>query len=177
MKLQTGGDGWNPYLAGALLGLLAVASALATTQLLGQTTSFDASTTFVRAARLLEKWAAAGSVSVRDFFGLAGMKIDWQVMLTAGICFGAFLSSITDRTFCFELVPPAWRKRFGSSIIKRAGGAFFGGAIAMIGARLANGSPSDLSLGGMMQLSISALAALAVFLLIGTLVATFVYNK
>jgi len=46
-------DGWNPYLAGALAGLLAIASAAATTHWLGKTSYLGASTTFVRAAGIL----------------------------------------------------------------------------------------------------------------------------
>ena len=41
MKLKTEDGGWNPYLAGALLGLLAIVSVYATTQLLGKTSYLE----------------------------------------------------------------------------------------------------------------------------------------
>lgn len=55
MKWKTEDGGWSPYLAGALVGLLAIASVYATTQWLGKTSYLGASTTFVRAAGLLER--------------------------------------------------------------------------------------------------------------------------
>lgn len=58
MKWKTDDAGWSPYLAGALLGLLAIASVLATTQFLGKTSYLGASTTFVRAAGILERTIA-----------------------------------------------------------------------------------------------------------------------
>jgi hypothetical protein len=57
MRRKTADSGWNPYLAGALVGLLAIASVYATTQLMGKTSYLGASTTFVRAAGLLERAA------------------------------------------------------------------------------------------------------------------------
>ena len=47
----------------------------------------------------------------------------------------------------------------------------------MIGARMADGCPSGHGLSGMMQLSVSAFVALALFFGIGMLVAHFVYRK
>ena len=60
MRRKTADSGWNPYLAGALVGLLAIASVYATTQLMGKTSYLGASTTFVRAAGLLERAGLAG---------------------------------------------------------------------------------------------------------------------
>jgi len=82
-----------------------------------------------------------------------------------------------DKSFKLESVPPAWRDRFGPSIGKRAIGAFLGGIVAMIGARMADGCPSGHGLSGMMQLSVSAFIALALFFGVGILVAHFVYRK
>jgi uncharacterized protein len=47
----------------------------------------------------------------------------------------------------------------------------------MIGARLADGCPSGHGLSGMMQLSVSGLVALAMFFVVGVLVAALVYNR
>jgi len=54
MKKQDSG-GWNPYLAGALVGVLAILSAYATTVWLGKTSYLGASTTFVRGAGVIEQ--------------------------------------------------------------------------------------------------------------------------
>lgn len=176
MKWKTEDGGWSPYLAGALVGLLAVASAWATTAVMGKTSFLGASTTFVRAAGLLERSVAAGHVAGNEYYAKEKVQVDWQFMLVIGILGGALIASITDRSFKCEGVPPAWAKRFGNSIGKRALWAFLGGVVAMIGARMADGCPSGHGLSGLMQLSISGFAALAMFFGTGILIARFVYG-
>ena len=177
MKWKTDDGGWSPYLAGALLGLLAIASVLATTHFMGKTSYLGASTTFVRAAGLLEQTIVADHVVSNEYYTETKVRVDWQFMLVVGIILGAFISSITDKSFKLEAVPPTWEERFGPSIGKRAIGAFLGGIIAMIGARLADGCPSGHGLSGMMQLSVSSFVALIMFFGVGVLVARIVYRK
>lgn len=177
MKWKTADNGWNPYLAGALLGLLAIVSAYATTTWLGKTSYLGASTTFVRAAGILEQSVVREHVVANDYFRKTKIKVDWQFMLVAGIFLGALISSATDKSFTLESVPPTWRARFGPSVGKRAAGAFFGGIVAMIGARMADGCPSGHGLSGMMQLSLSSLVALIMFFVFGAITAHFVYKR
>lgn len=105
MRLKTSDGGWNPYFAGALVGLLAIASVLATTMLMGKTNYLGASTTFVRAAGLLERSVAADRVAENEYLSKEKVRIDWQFMLVAGILIGAFISSKADRSFKLEGVP------------------------------------------------------------------------
>ena len=177
MKLKTDDGGWSPYLAGALLGLLAIVSVFATTKLLDKTSYLGASTTFVRAAGILEQTVAAEHVESNEYFTKTKVRVDWQFMLVIGIVLGAFISSITDKSFRIESVPSIWEKRFGPSVSKRAVGAIVGGMIAMIGARLASGCPSGHGLSGMMQLSASSFVAMGMFFAIGALVARMVYGR
>nr|WP_321469302.1 YeeE/YedE thiosulfate transporter family protein [uncultured Desulfobulbus sp.] len=177
MKWKTDEGGWSPYLAGALLGLLAIASVLATTQFLGKTNYLGASTTFVRAAGILEQTIAADHVASNEYYTETKVRVDWQFMLVVGIVLGAFISSTMDKSFRLESVPPTWEERFGPSIGKRAVGAFMGGVVAMIGARLADGCPSGHGLSGMMQLSVSSFVALIMFFGAGVLVARIVYGR
>lgn len=177
MKLKTDDGGWSPYLAGALVGLLAIASVFATTHFLGKTSYLGASTTFVRAAGILEQAVAVDHVASNAYYTETKLGVDWQFMLVAGIVLGAFISSIMDRSFRLESVPPTWEERFGPSIGKRAVGAVVGGIIAMVGARLADGCPSGHGLSGMMQLSLSSLVALVMFFAAGILVAHMVYAR
>lgn len=177
MKWKTDDGGWNPYLAGALLGLLAIASVLATTKLLGKTSYLGASTTFVRAAGMLEKTIAPDHVASNEYFTETKVRVDWQFMLVIGIVLGALISSTMDNSFRLEAVPPTWEERFGPSIGKRAVGAIVGGIIAMFGARLADGCPSGHGLSGMMQLSVSSFVALIMFFGVGVLVARIVYRR
>lgn len=177
MKWKTADGGWNPYLAGALLGILAIASVFATTQLLGKTSYLGASTTFVRAAGILERTIAPDRVATNEYYTETKVRVDWQFMLVVGIVLGAFISSTADKSFKLEGVPPTWEERFGPSVGKRAVGAFVGGVIAMVGARLADGCPSGHGLSGMMQLSVSSFVALVMFFGVGVLVARIVYGR
>lgn len=176
MQWKTEDNGWSPYLAGALVGLLAIVSVWATTVIMGKTNYLGASTTFVRAAGLLERAMAPERVAANEYFTTSKVKVDWQFMLVSGIFLGALISSVTDRSFKWESVPPVWAKRFGNSPIKRAVGAVLGGIVAMVGARMADGCPSGHGLSGMMQFSVSSLAALCLFFGVGIAVAAMVYR-
>ncbi len=176
MKWRTDDGTWSPYLAGALVGLLAVASAWATTATRGRTSFLGASTTFVRAAGLAERAVAPGHVEQNEY--LRGMAtVDWQFMLVLGILLGAFVSARTDGSFTSEWVPPIWKERFGPSVGRRALGAVLGGVVAMVGARMADGCPSGHGLSGLMQLSVSGFVALAAFFGTGLVVAALVYGR
>ena len=127
MKWKTEDGGWSPYLAGALLGLLAIASVCVTTQLTGSTKYLGASTTFVRGAGFLEQTVAGEHVAANEYFTKSRILVDWQFMLVLGVFLGALISSVTDKSFRLESVPPTWKARFGPSIGKRAAGAFMEG--------------------------------------------------
>jgi uncharacterized membrane protein YedE/YeeE len=170
-------SGWSPYLAGALLGLLAIISVYLTTTLMGKSNYLGASTTFVRAAGLLFQSVDPAHVAENAYYVKEKVKVDWQFMMIIGIFFGALISSLMDKSFKLEAIPPTWEKRFGSSIAKRAIFSFLGGIIAMIGARMADGCPSGHGLSGMMQLSMSSFIALAFFFGVGALVANMMYRK
>lgn len=176
MRWKTDDNGWSPYLAGALLGLLAIASAYATTQWLGKTSYLGASTTFVRAAGIIEQTVGADHVAANEYFVKTKVKVDWQFLLVLGIFAGALISSVTDKSFKLESVPPIWEKRFGLCTGTRAIGAFGGGIVAMVGARMADGCPSGHGLSGMMQLSASSLVALTLFFGAGIIAARMIYG-
>lgn len=170
-------SGWSPYLAGALVGVLAIASVYLTTILMGKSNYLGASTTFVRAAGLLFQSVDPAHVAENAYYVKEKVKVDWQFMMIIGIFFGALISSLMDKSFKLEAVPPTWEKRFGSSVAKRAVFSFLGGIVAMVGARMADGCPSGHGLSGMMQLSMSSFIALAFFFGAGALVANWMYRK
>lgn len=124
---------WNPYVAGALAGLLLVASVWITGKY------FGASTTYVRAAGMVERTVAAERVAAMPYFKKEKPVIDWQWMFVAGIVAGSLAASAASRTFRVQAVPDRFAARFGPSTAKRFGVAFLGGAVAMFGARLADG--------------------------------------
>ena len=177
MKLRTEDGGWSPYLAGALVGVLAIVSTLATTLLTPKTQFLGASTTFVRAAGFAEQCVAPAHVDGNAYYTKEKVKVDWQFLFVAGIFFGALVSALTGSDFKLESVPPTWSSRFGGSVAKRALGAFAGGLVAMFGARLADGCPSGHGLSGLMQLSVSGFVALTMFFGAGVVVARLVYGR
>ncbi|OPY79631.1 MAG: putative inner membrane protein [Syntrophorhabdus sp. PtaU1.Bin153] len=125
--------GWSPYLAGALAGVLIVFSVWFTGKYVG------ASTTFVRAAGYIERAAVPERVGMMEYFLKEAPKIDWQFLFVIGIFFGSLIASTTSKSFRWQAVPTMWEQRFGPSRTKRAIAAFVGGAIAIFGARLADG--------------------------------------
>lgn len=127
------GRPWNPYLAGALSGLVSIGSVWFAGKY------FGASTTFVRTAGLLEQAVAPERVAQMEYFLKEVPKVDWQSLFVVGIFAGALIASINDASFRYQAVPPLWERRFGPSAIKRGVVAFLGGTVAMFGARLADG--------------------------------------
>jgi uncharacterized membrane protein YedE/YeeE len=167
----------RPYVAGALAGLLAVTSVWISTEVINSPKYLGASTTFVRAAGLVEQSVAREHVATNAYYESKGVKVDWQMMFVVGIFGGAFVSSLFGWQFRLEGVPPIRKERFGSSVLWRACGAFLGGVVAMFGARLAGGCPSGHGLSGLMQLSVSGYLAMAGFFGAGVLVANLVYRS
>lgn len=124
---------WNPYLAGALTGLLVIASVALTDKYLG------ASTTFVRSAGMIEQVFGPERVAKLAYFAKEKPIIDWQWMFVVGIFLGSLAASLASKSFKPQAVPDLWRSRFGPAKGPRFIVAFIGGVVAMFGARLADG--------------------------------------
>ncbi len=132
MKQNDGG--WSPYLAGGLSGLVGVFSVWFAGQF------FGASTSFVRTAGMIEQLFGSERVAQMEYFINVVPQIDWQWMFVVGIFLGALVSAVTSGSFRLQAVPDMWAARFGThSTGKRAVVAFMGGAVAMFGARMADG--------------------------------------
>lgn len=165
-----GDRGWNPYLAGALSGLVSIGSIWFVGKYLG------ASTTFVRTTGMVEKLFAPERVAKMPYFVKEAPIIDWQWMFVVGIAVGAFIAAITSGSFLLQAVPDMWEKRFGPGIFGRALVAFIGGIIAMFGARLADGCPSGHGLSGGLQLAVGSYIALICFFIGGFISANLLYK-
>lgn len=168
---------WNPYVAGALVGVLGVLSVVVTTLILDKPKYLGASTTFVRAVGFVEQSVAAEHVANNAYFVKTKIKVDWQMMFVVGVFAGALLSARLGKTVKLETVPPIWEERFGPSPLVRGVGAFIGGIILMFGARLAGGCPSGHGLSGNMQLAVSGLLALVFFIVGGIITARIIYGS
>ena len=129
---------WNPYLAGALTGILIILSVWISGKFFGTSTSF------VRVAAVIEKSVGIDTSQNIHFtekngkYGAAALP-DWQLLFICGIFIGALISARTSGEFKLQAVPDMWRKKFGGNPAKRGVAAFFGGVIALFGARLAGG--------------------------------------
>ena len=161
---------WNPYVAGALSGLLLVLSVFVTGKY------FGASTTYVRAAGYVESAVDAERVSAMAYFIKEVPKLDWQFLFVVGIILGSIGAALASRTFRIQSVPDRFAARFGPAPGKRYLLAFIGGAIAMFGARLADGCPSGHGLSGSLQLAASGFVALICFFIGGLIMARLVYG-
>lgn len=167
--MNADGKLWSPYAAGALSGLVAVLSVLVAGKYLG------ASTTFVRAAGMLEGGVSPDLVQTPYYLKYA-LAVDWQFLFVVGIVIGSFIASRMDGSFRVQRVPDMWAGAFGGAWGPRALAAFAGGVLAMYGARLAGGCPSGHGLSGLAQMSVSGFVAAAGFFLGGILMARMVYG-
>jgi uncharacterized protein len=177
MKLKSEDGSWNPYVAGALTGLLVIGAAYFSAQLTGTTGYLGASTTYARASGFILRLMAPTYVACNEYYNELKLHIDWEFMVVVGIMAGAFISSLSDRSFRKESMPPAWENLFGPSVVKRAVIAFLGGIVCSFGARLADGCPSGNGLSGMIQLSASGYAFFAAFFVTALVVAHFFYGR
>ena len=166
---------WNPYVAGALAGLLLVASVAVAGKYLG------ASTTFARGAAYVEDKIGVDTGRF-EYFTTKGGKYgpgslpNWQLLFVFGVMIGSFAAARLSRTFRYQPVPDMWAETFGPSPVRRGIVAFFGGAILLFGARLAGGCPSGHGLSGLSQLAVSGFVALAFFFIAGAVTARIVYR-
>jgi hypothetical protein len=135
------------------------------------------STTFVRAAGLVEQAVAPAHVQENAYFMSKGVKIDWQMMLVAGIVLGTFLSAWLSKGFRVERVPELWKARFGDSVALRYAMAFLGGIILILGARLAGGCTSGHGISGALQLAVSGWTFFAAVFAAGIATAFALYGK
>lgn len=131
--MSSSNKAWNPYLTGALSGLVSILSVWIAGHFLG------ASTTFVRIAGAVESLFLPKRVEEMDYFSAFPPQIDWQFMFLVGIFIGSLIAAVVSKDFNIRWVPEMWKNRFGENPFKRAVVAFFGGMIAMFGARLAGG--------------------------------------
>ncbi|MGE4491729.1 MAG: YeeE/YedE thiosulfate transporter family protein [Syntrophotalea sp.] len=162
---------WNPYVAGALTGVVSVLSVWVAGKY------FGASTTFVRAAGMIEKLFMPERVENTAYFIKTAPVVDWQWMFVVGIFVGALIAALSSGSFRLQAVPDMWAAHFGArSGGKRAAVAFIGGAILMFGARMAGGCPSGHGLSGTMQLAVSGYISLVCFFIGGLFTARQIFK-
>lgn len=143
---------WSPYVVGLLIGILSWFTFLTADHPIGVTTAFE------NTAAVSLQSISPESASDNNFFSKHGNDpwIDWEWFFVIGIFGGAFASARLSKDQTQESIPTLWRKRFGPSTSKRYIAAFGGGALMMIGARLAQGCTSGHIISGTLQLAVSS---------------------
>ncbi len=107
MRKSNDPGAWNPYVAGALTGLVSIGSVWVAGKY------FGASTTFVRGTGFLEKFFDPAKVAKMEYFIKEKPIIDWQWMFVVGILIGAFIAAASSGSFRLQAVPDMWNDRFG----------------------------------------------------------------
>ncbi len=140
---------WTPYLAGAGIGVLSWVVFVVVANPIGVTTAFSQ-----LAAGAALPILGTDAVAQNPYWQRHPLRLDYGTLFLVGIFLGALASAVASRTWRIEHVPSVWRERFGPSIAKRYAGAFLGGALALYGARLANGCTSGNGISQGLQLAV-----------------------
>jgi uncharacterized membrane protein YedE/YeeE len=140
----------SPVATGAGLGALDALAFATADRGLGITTAFENAAAL--AGRRLLPRATAAYLTGRD----EPPRLDWESFLVLGVLAGSHLAARLAGERTREAVPPLWAERFGPSPAKRYAGAFAGGALMMVGARMAKGCTSGHALTGTMQGALSS---------------------
>ena len=162
---------WPPYAAGAGIGVLSWLAFASVDRPIG------VSTAIARTAGMLERVLAPDHVAGNPYFMKFRPAVDWEWMLVVGLALGAWASSRLSGDRAAPPVDDLWRRRFGPSPRKRYLAAFLGGAILMIGARLAGGCTSGHGISGSLQLAVSGWLFFASLFASGLLTAWLLYAK
>lgn len=168
--MQAESGAWSPYLVGALIGVLSMATFYFSNKPL------SVSTAYARLAGLVGNLFAKGHTENLKFYQDTKPKIEWGVMLVFGMFIGAFIAAFSGGEFSAAWVPALWEQRFGPDVALRLGMAFVGGVILAFGARLAGGCTSGHGISGALQLSVSSWIALTCFFAAAVVTAHLMYR-
>ncbi len=166
---------WSPYVVGAGIGVLSWLVFLTADHPLGVSTAYE------NTAALVDKTVNPAAETNNPYFQKKQQegkppRIDWEWMLVVGIFLGAFTSAKLSGDRTEQSVPPLWQWRFGANVAIRFAGAFFGGALMMFGARLAQGCTSGHGISGALQLAFSSWIFVVLLFLGGAVTSFIIYG-
>lgn len=147
---------WSPYFVGAGIGVLSWFAFATADRQIGITTAFEY-TAALAGNVIAPEFSQGNSYYAAKAAENKPPKIDWEWMLVLGVFLGALFSSkLSGDRSPGENVPQLWRWRFGSNVATRYTGAFMGGFVMMLGARIAQGCTSGHAISGTLQLALSS---------------------
>jgi uncharacterized membrane protein YedE/YeeE len=167
---EAGSGAWSPYLAGALIGVLVMATFYFSDKPLG------VSTAYARLAGLVGNIFSKGHTESLKYYQEKKPKVEWEVMLLLGIIPGALLAAGAGGELAPRWVPAMWAERFGDGLALRGAVAFVGGSIMAFGARVAGGCTSGHGISGTLQLSVGSWVASACFFAAAVATAMLLYG-
>lgn len=152
MKSHLTSHRWNPYLVGALIGVLSLVTFSLADKPLGMSTAIAQAS-----GACALPFAGADAVAANTYWAKKAVpKWDYGTLFLLGSLLGAFASAVSSRSFQLGAVPTVWRDRFGPSVPKRLVASFLGGTLIIYGARLADGCTSGHGISGSLQLALSS---------------------
>ena len=169
--LNHSGPAWSPYVVGALIGLLSMATFYFSSKALG------ASSAYAALAGMLGRVVVPKHTNSLKYYKDNPPGIDWGFMLVLGATAGAFLAAWHGNEIADQWLPPMWAARFGdNSLPQRLVVALIGGIFMAFGARLAGGCTSGHGISGTMQLSVGSWIAVICFFLGGIATAMLMFR-
>jgi len=154
------------YLVGAGIGILSWVVFVVVNAPIGITTALSEVSGAVAVPLI-----GADAVAANPYWAKTIPAWDYGTLFLVGTFLGALLSSVSEKTFKWELVPVTWKERFGGKVAPRFFAAFIGGVLAMFGARLAGGCTSGHGISGSLQLAVSSWMFFLVMFVSGVLTA------
>jgi uncharacterized membrane protein YedE/YeeE len=167
---------WSPYVVGLGIGVLSWFAFATANKHLAITLQYEHLAAMVHMAVAPEAVDTNRYYPVRAAAGLEP-KVGWYLMLLVGVFLGAMLSSRLSGDSSSITVPPLWRWRFGNSPMRRFGAAFAGGAVMVLGARIAGGCTSGHGISGTLQLAVQSWSFIGLAFLVAVVTAFLLFGK
>ncbi len=170
---------WSPYLAGILLGLVAISIAVAATAFRDPAIALGASGAFESILGGLAQWVWPDWVAKNLYFKAVRLPgLTWEVVMLFGLFIGGALGAISSRTWKLRWMPDKqWGEAFGQSRVTRWGLVFLGAILLEYGAGLAGGCTSGLAIWGGLQLAPAAFVFMGGMFATGIVTALVVYRR
>ena len=172
-------DQWSPYIAGILLGLVALLVIVTSSVFQDPTIALGASGAFESVFGSLAQLVALDWVTKNLYFRVVRLPgLTWEVVLLGGLFIGGALGAISSRTWKLRWLPDEqWTDVFGQSRITRWVLVFLGAILLEYGAGIAGGCTSGLAIWGGLQLAPAAFVFMGGMFATGILTALIVYRK
>jgi hypothetical protein len=160
---------WSPYVAGALLGLVAAVSMV----FFGHRLSGGGA--YQQIAAPIGRLASSGSVY---WTRVIGGSARWELTALAAAIVGAFVAARASGTFGVRSMPDSqWSDAFGPSVLKRWLIGFIGAALTEFASGIAGGCTASLAVSGGAALAPGAFAFMIGMFVGGIPVAWWVYRS